>query len=178
MEQERRCLNCGSQLGLELGFSSFCSASCVWEHDRLSREASRTLEELRGEVEQQREPRRRRFGLLTRLRGELELDEDAAAVVALDAAGATVPQISRYTALEPDEVQKLLVSDDDARAARREARERERRRREGKTRAKARRTGASEPEWQPPADWSDAMGDSLKSASLVVRNEQDRDTAA
>ena len=76
---------------------AICSASCVWEHDRLSREASRTLEDLRAEAEQQLEPRRRRFGLLTRLRGELELDEDAAAVVALSAAGATVPQVPRHS---------------------------------------------------------------------------------
>lgn len=121
------------------------------------------MEALREQAElEQRETRRRRFGLLGRLRGELELDEDAAAVVALSEAGATVRQISRYTALEPEAVQKMLVTEDEVRAARREARERERRRREGKTRAAARRAGMPEPEWHPPTDWAAAMGDSLE----------------
>jgi hypothetical protein len=178
-EQERRCLNCGSPLGLEQGFSSYCSASCVWEHDRLSKEAARTMESLREQVElEHHESKRRRFGVLGRLRGGVELDEDAAAVVALSEAGATVRQISRYTALEPEAVQKLLVTEDEARAARREARERARRRREGKSRAEARRAGAPEPEWHPPADWSDAMGDSLESAALVVQPDTGDDAAA
>ena len=116
---------------VELGFSPFCSSSCVREHDRLRREASRTVEVLREHVETR--PRRLRV---------LELDEDAAAVVALSEAGATVWQIARYTALDPDAVERLVVSEDEARAARREARERARRRRKGNTRAAARRAGA------------------------------------
>jgi hypothetical protein len=137
------------------------------------------MEVLREQVElEQGETRRRRFGLLGRLRGELELDEDAAAVVALSAAGATVRQISRYTALEPEDVQKLLVTEEEARAARREERERARRRREGKTRAAARRSGAPEPEWRPPPDWADAMGDSLEAAGMLVSPDSGEDTAA
>ena len=72
----------------------------------------------------------------------------------------------------------MLVTEDEARAARREARERERRRREGKTRAAARRSGAPEPEWNPPADWADAMGDSLESTGMLVRPDPGEDTAA
>ena len=135
-EQERRCLNCGTPLGLELGFSSFCSASCVWEGERLRTEATKTIEALRAEVEQQRESSRGR-SLFGRLRGRLELDEDAAAVVALRAAGATVRQISRYTALAPDEIEKLLVSADEAREARRQARDRVRARAEREARRSA-----------------------------------------
>jgi hypothetical protein len=132
------------------------------------------MEALREQVElEQRETRRRRFGLLGRLRGEVELDEDAAAVVALSAAGATVRQISRYTALEPDAVEKMLVTEDQARAARREARERERRRREGKTRAAARKAGMPEPEWQPPTDWADAMGDSLELSAADLTDAEE-----
>lgn len=137
------------------------------------------MEALREQVElEHRETRRRRFGVLGRLRGEVEIDEDAAAVVALSAAGATVRQISRYTALEPGAVQKMLVTEDEARAARRDARERERRRREGKTRAQARRGGMPEPEWNPPADWADAMGDSLESAGMLVMPDPGDDAAA
>ncbi len=137
------------------------------------------MEALREQVEvEQRETRPRPLRLLGRLRGELELDEDAAAVVALSAAGATVRQISRYTALEPEAVQKMLFTEDEARAARREARERERRRRQGKTRAAARRSGAPEPEWNPQADWADAMGDSLESAGMLVTPDPGEDTAA
>jgi hypothetical protein len=136
------------------------------------------MESLREQVEaEQRETKKRRFALLGRLRGELELDEDAAAVAALSAAGATVRQIARYTALDPEAVQKLLVTEDQARAARREARERARRRREGKTRAEARRAGVPEPEWHPPADWSDAMGDSLESATMAVAPDLEPDQA-
>ena len=137
------------------------------------------MEALREQVEvEHRETWRRRFGLLGRLRGELELDEDAAAVVALSAAGATVQQISRYTALEPDAVQRMLATEEEARAARREARERARRRREGKTRAAERRAEAAEPEWSPPADWADAMGDPLESAGMLVMPDPGGDTAA
>jgi hypothetical protein len=136
------------------------------------------MEALREQVvDEQGDTRRRRFGLLGRLRGELELDEDAASVVALSAAGATVRQISRYTALEPEAVQKLLVTEDEARAARREARERERRRREAKTRAAARRAGLPEPEWRPPADWADAMGESLESAGTFAAPDEGGDAA-
>lgn len=156
---------------LKLGFPGFCSSSCVEEHDRLSREASRTVEALREQQET-----RPRLRLLSRLRGEL--DEDAAAVVALSEAGATVRQIARYTALDPEAVEKLLVSEEDARAARREARERARRWRDGKMRVAARRAGQPEPVWHPPADWSDAMGDSLESVTMLVRPEPDGDAAA
>ncbi len=138
------------------------------------------MEAFREHVEaEHREASRRRFGVLGRLRGEVELDEDAAAVVALSAAGATARQISRYTALEHEAVEKMLVTDDEARAARRAARERERRRRrEGKTRAAAPRAGTPEPEWNPPADWADAMGDSLESAGAFARPDQGEDAAA
>ena len=87
------------------------------------------MEALRQQVEGQQQQTRLR--LLSRLRGEL--DEDAAAVVALSEAGATARQIARYTAFDPDAVERLIVSEDEARAARREARERARRRREGRT---------------------------------------------
>ena len=135
------------------------------------------MEALREQAEvEHRETRPRRLRLLGRLRGEL--DEDAAAVVALSAAGATVRQISRYTAFEPEAVEKMLVTEDDARAGRREARERQRRRRQGKTRAAARRSGAPEPGWNPPSGWADAMGDSLESAGMLVRPDPGEDAAA
>jgi len=132
------------------------------------------MEALREQVRTAR--RRRSLRLLSRLRAEL--DEDAAAVVALSEAGATVRQIARYRALDPKAVQKLLFGEDEARAARRDARDRARRRRDGKTRARARRAGHPEPAWQPPADWADAMGDSLESVTMFVRPEPDGDAAA
>ena len=61
-----------------------------------------------------------------RLRGDIELDEDAATVVAMSAAGATVRQIARYTALEPGDVERLLAGGSGGPAARAEARARAR----------------------------------------------------
>ena len=117
----RTCLNCGSALSLELGFSSFCSASCVWEGERLRERTEENLVALRAEVEERSRPRRRR-GLFGRLRAEIELDEDAATVVAMNAAGATVRQIARYTSLEQPDVERLLAGDGGGPAARSEAR--------------------------------------------------------
>ena len=68
----------------------------------------------------------RRRSLFGRLRGDIELDEDAATVVAMSAAGATLRQIARYTALEPSDVERLLAGDGGGPAARAEARARAR----------------------------------------------------
>ncbi len=87
-----------------------------------------TLEALRLEVEErskQRKPRRSLFG---RLRGQVELDEDAATVVAMSAAGATVRQIARYTTLEASDVERHLSVAGGGPAARAEARAVRRRR--------------------------------------------------
>ncbi len=87
-----------------------------------------TLAALRAEVEERsrrRKPRRSFFG---RLRSQVELDEDAATVVAMSAAGANVRQIARYTALEPADVERLLSGSGGGPAARAEARAARRRR--------------------------------------------------
>ena len=105
----RSCLYCGSSLSLELGFSSFCSASCVWEGERLRERTEETLEALRAEVEERSKHRKPRRSLFGRLRSQVELDEDAATVVAMSAAGATVRQIARYTALELPDVERFLA---------------------------------------------------------------------
>jgi hypothetical protein len=120
----RTCLQCGSPLSLELGFSSFCSASCVWEGERLRQRTMETLTALRAEAEERSRARKPRRSLFGRLRGQVELDEDAATVVAMQAAGATVWQIARYTTLEPSDVERLLSGDGGGPAARAEARER------------------------------------------------------
>jgi hypothetical protein len=120
------CLHCGTQLSLELGFSAFCSASCVWEGERLRKRTEEGLAALRAEVEQRAATRGRRRSFFGRLRGDIELDEDAATVVAMSAAGATVLQIARYTALEPGDVERLLGGDHGGPAARAEARARAR----------------------------------------------------
>ena len=123
----RACLNCGTSLSLELGFSSFCSASCVWEGERLRQGTEEALAALRADAEEQAQRRKPRRSLFGRLRGEIELDEDAATVVAMNAAGATVRQIARYTALEQSDVERLLAGDGGGPAARAEARARLRR---------------------------------------------------
>ncbi len=120
----RTCLNCGTQLSLELGFSAFCSASCVWEGERLRQRTEEGLVALRAEAEQRSAQRGRRRSLFGRLRGDIELDEDAATVVAMSAAGATVRQISRYTTLEASDVERLLKAGNSGPAARAEARAR------------------------------------------------------
>ena len=121
------CLNCGSSLSLELGFSSFCSASCVWEGERLRLRTDEALVALRAEAEERARAHRPRRSLFGRLRGQIELDEDAAKVIAMQAAGATVWQIARFTTLEPSEVERLLAGGDGGPAARAEARARRRR---------------------------------------------------
>jgi len=123
----RTCLHCGSPLSLELGFSSFCSASCVWESERLRQRTVETLEALRAEAEERARAHKPRRSLFGRLRAQVELDEDAATVVAMQAAGASVWQIARYTALERSEVERLLKGDGGGPAARAEARARRRR---------------------------------------------------
>ena len=123
----RTCLHCGSPLSLELGFSSFCSASCVWESERLRQRTVETLEALRAEAEERARAHKPRRSLFGRLRAQVELDEDAATVVAMQAAGATTRQIARYTALELSDVERLLKGDGGGPAARAEARARRRR---------------------------------------------------
>jgi hypothetical protein len=120
----RSCLHCGSPLSLELGFSSFCSASCVWEGEQLRERTEETLEALRAEAEKRSRLRKPRRSLFGRLRGQVELDEAAATVVAMSAAGATVRQIARYTTLEALDVERLLSGDGGGPAARSEARRR------------------------------------------------------
>jgi hypothetical protein len=120
----RTCLNCGSSLGLELGFSSFCSASCVWEGERLRERTEETLTALRVEADERARRRKPRRSLFGRLRGRVELDEDAAMVVAMQAAGANVRQIARYTSLELSDVERLLAGDGGGPAARSAARAR------------------------------------------------------
>jgi hypothetical protein len=120
----RTCLQCGSPLSLELGFSSFCSASCVWEGERLRQQTEEALAALRTEAQERARVRKPRRSVLGRLRGQVELDEDAATVVAMQAAGATVWQIARYTALEPSDIERLLAGDGGGPAARAQARER------------------------------------------------------
>jgi hypothetical protein len=136
----RACLHCGSLLSLELGFSSFCSASCVWEGDRLRRRTEEALAALRAEAEERARSHKPRRSLFGRLRGQMELDEDAATVVAMQASGATVRQIARYTSLELPDVERLLAGDGGGPAARAEAR------------ARRRRVGTGGPQYEDAAD--------------------------
>jgi len=97
----------------------------VWEGERLRQRTEEALAALRAEAEERARHTRRR-GLFGRLRGQIELDEDAATVVAMNAAGATLRQIARYTALEPSDVTRLINGDRGGPAARAEARARRR----------------------------------------------------
>ena len=96
----------------------------MWEGERLRKRTEEALAALRAEAEER--AGRRRRGLFGRLRAQIELDEDAATVMAMNAAGATVRQIARYTALEPSDVDRLLRGDRGGPAARAEARARKR----------------------------------------------------
>jgi hypothetical protein len=112
VREERTCPNCGAPLRLELGFSVFCSAMCVREGNRLREQTDATLEGLRREIARRARAAGKRRSWFGRLRGEVELDENAATVIAMSAAGATVRQIARYTALEASDVQRLLAAND------------------------------------------------------------------
>ncbi|MGZ8693932.1 MAG: hypothetical protein ACXWYS_00660 [Gaiellaceae bacterium] len=96
----------------------------MWEGERLRKRTEEGLAALRAEVEERSATRGRRRSLFGRLRADIELDEDAATVVAMSAAGATLRQIARYTALEPSDVARLLRGDGGGPAARAERRTR------------------------------------------------------
>jgi hypothetical protein len=96
----------------------------VWEGERLRQRTEEGLVALREEAEERARSNKPRRSLFGRLRGQIELDEDAATVVAMQAAGATVRQIARYTSLEPSDVERMLVGDGGGPAARAEARAR------------------------------------------------------